>query len=92
MSIIYLFDTDGAFLAGDTETEATAYAYPTSIHATTAKRNPEKVANEMTRQTHYTNQFCPKDIVDRANARNWSKLHSDDAAVRRLSKLRQMED
>lgn len=86
--IIYLLDTDGAFIAGDTDTEATAYAYPTSEHATKAKRNPEGVAREMTFHAHYTNQFCPKDIVDRANARNWSKLNSDDAAVRRLAKLR----
>lgn len=86
--IIYTFDRDGAFIAGDTDTEATSYAYPTSTYATAAKRDPEGTAREMTRAAFATDLFLPKDIVARANARNWSNLNSDDAAVRRLSKVR----
>jgi hypothetical protein len=38
---------DGAFVAGDTTTGITCYAYPTSEHATKAKKNPLKVAEAM---------------------------------------------
>lgn len=86
--IVYSLDKDGGFTAGDTDTEATAYAYPTSIAATKAKRDPEGLARQMTVQAAYLDQFCQKDIVAQANARNWARLNDDDTAVRRLSKLR----
>lgn len=47
--IEYKLDKDGGFFAHDTETGATAYAYPTSTHAVQARRNASKVANEMMR-------------------------------------------
>jgi hypothetical protein len=49
MTIIYTFDDDGAFIAGDTATGRTCYAYPTSTHATKAKKIPQRVAREMMR-------------------------------------------
>ena len=45
--IVYRMFEDGGFVAGDTATERTSYAYPTSTHAIDAKRNPAKVAAEM---------------------------------------------
>ena len=47
MSIVHTFDKDGAFIAGDTETGKTCYAYPSSDHANAAKRRAAKVAKEM---------------------------------------------
>jgi hypothetical protein len=45
--IVHKLLPDGGFVCGDTETRITSYAYPTSTHATSAKRNPTKVAAEM---------------------------------------------
>lgn len=72
---VYHLDSDGGFTCGDTDTEHTAYAYPTSTHATAAKRNPAKVARQMLRQANYLNPLCYPDIVARANARNWLILN-----------------
>lgn len=47
MAILYLIDEQGGFLCGDTLTGITEYAYPTSDHATAAKRDPEGVARTM---------------------------------------------
>lgn len=52
--IIFIRTQEAGFLAGDTETGFTAYAYPTSTHAVAAKRSPshraaiakEMIANE----------------------------------------------
>lgn len=38
---------NGAFVAGDRDTEMTAYAYPTSPHAIVAKKYPKRVAEDM---------------------------------------------
>ena len=47
MAIVYAHDKDGSFIAGDTASRMTCYAYPSSTHATQAKRNTPKVAAEM---------------------------------------------
>jgi hypothetical protein len=47
MSIVFYFDAQGGFTVGDTETRVTAYAYPTSPHATNAKKHATQVAAEM---------------------------------------------
>jgi len=69
--IVYELLTDGGFVAGDTETGFTSYAYPTSSHATMAKRQASRVAAEMVKSA---NAFG--DIVGRSDydARNWHKL------------------
>lgn len=38
MAIVYTFDKDGAFIAGDTKTRMTTYSYPSSSNAAQAKR------------------------------------------------------
>lgn len=43
----YLMTKDGGFRCGDTQTGRTAYAYPTSIRASAARRNPAQTATEM---------------------------------------------
>jgi hypothetical protein len=47
MTIKYGFDSTGGFAVVDTVPRTWAYAYPTSINANAAKRNPSKVASEM---------------------------------------------
>ncbi|UKJ74527.1 hypothetical protein [Azospirillum brasilense] len=47
MAILFMHTPEGGFLAGDTETGLTSYAYPTSTHATRARNHPGKVAAEM---------------------------------------------
>ena len=42
MTILYKICEDGAFVAGDTESGLTSYAYPTSTHADDARRNARK--------------------------------------------------
>ena len=74
--IIHHLDQQGGFTCGDTETMHTAYAYPSSIHATDAKRDPDKVAAEMLRQMNYLNSRLSRDTVVRANERNWRTLHN----------------
>lgn len=44
MTILYKVCEDGAFVAGDTESGLTSYAYPTSTHADDARRNARKPA------------------------------------------------
>ena len=70
----YHIDDCGGFTCADPETCHTSYAYPSSDHATAAKRNPHKVAAEMLRQANYINPLLPADIVKRANDRNWRTL------------------
>lgn len=48
--IVWKLKADGAFVAADTATGFTAYAYPTSASATQAKRAPYKVAVDMMRR------------------------------------------
>ena len=73
---VHHIDDAGGFTVGDTETRNTGYAYPTSVHACEAKRNPDKVAREMLRQANYSNPLLPADIVNRANKRNWATLEA----------------
>ena len=46
--ILYKMQPDGSFVAGDTERDVTAYAYPTSPNAVKAQRDPVGVAKDMT--------------------------------------------
>lgn len=46
-TIIHKFDATGGFMAADTATGRSAYAFPTSPYATQANRNPVGIAAEM---------------------------------------------
>ena len=63
---------DGAFVAGDTDTSRTAYAYPTSVYARAAQKRPELVAFDMV--THLT-QFPASDPIAELDARNWERIN-----------------
>lgn len=47
MSIVFKLLPDGGFVAGDTESRMTSYAYPTSPLAKVARHSPKTVAEEM---------------------------------------------
>ena len=57
MTIRYFLDAQGGFTVGDTLTGATCYAYPTSTHATDAKRRACAVAREMIASGTYRNKL-----------------------------------
>ena len=74
--ITYKILPDGAFVAGDTETRATAYAYPSSPRAERAKRFPEREASAMIAEQAwrvaqgYAQVHSPRHY----DAANWRKL------------------
>ena len=72
MAIVCGFDEDGGFIAGDTVTGRTSYAYPTSFHATTAKRSAVRTAVRMMRQENENTCRCQH--ADQYDARNWARL------------------
>jgi hypothetical protein len=71
---------DGAFVAGDTSTGRTAYAYPTSDHATQAKRQPERVAREMVDRENsfgaWRDAKGGRVACDEFDARQWARLNN----------------
>lgn len=71
--IVFKMLDDGAFVAGDTETQRTSYAYPTSPHATEAKRKPIDVAHEMMKNENCStrDRSAPIFLYDQ---RNWARL------------------
>jgi hypothetical protein len=79
--IVYRMFEDGGFVAGDTATERTSYAYPTSTGAIDAKRNPAKVAAEM------VDGLLPLEgrfrITADHDARNWRLLNETRFANKR---------
>ena len=72
--IVYRMLDDGGFVAGDTATERTSYAYPTSTYATQAKRHPDRVAAEKMTAENIHRYGNPAIFVD-YDARNWSLLN-----------------
>jgi hypothetical protein len=72
--IVYRTLDDGGFVAGDTATERTSYAYPTSTYATMAKRHAERTAAEMmtSENIHRHGNGAPFGDHD---ARNWVRLN-----------------
>jgi hypothetical protein len=74
MPIQYKLLTDGGFVVGDTETGITAYAYPSSEHATKARKNPSGIASEMIKRENEI-AFCHMSNIGLDHdARNWGLL------------------
>jgi hypothetical protein len=73
MAITYKLLEDGAFVAGDTDSRLTSYAYPTSIHATKAKRRPGKVAAAMIAGEEAA-ITATRNIRSDYDERNWQRL------------------
>lgn len=66
--IVHKFDASGGFIVGNTATGLTSYAYPTSTHATEARRNARKVAAFMV--GHERDSAIRADF----DSRNWRDL------------------
>jgi hypothetical protein len=73
--IVYRFTPDGGFVAGDTESRLTAYAYPDSTCATQAKRNPPLIARHMISQESAS--FRKLASVRDYDARNWQEMYRE---------------
>ena len=67
MTIEYKMDANGGFYAADVDSKQIEYAYPTSDHATKAKKEPGLTAREMLYQwSHITDgNDQPKWKLDR---------------------------
>jgi len=78
MTIKYAFTQDGGFIAADTNSGLTSYAYPTSTHATKAMRDPQAIADKMmAEQSWRTSESHPNladyDARNLANLATWSR-------------------
>ena len=78
MQIKYGHDAQGGFIAGDEFSGATVYAYPSSSHATSARKDPRKIAIKMLKK-----EILFRDAVGSAemlarfregDQRNWARL------------------
>lgn len=72
--IVFRKLADGGFVAGDTISRRTAYAYPTSPHATIARTMPERVAAEMVASA--LRDPSPARIRGDYDTRNWQKINA----------------
>jgi hypothetical protein len=75
MAIIYKIEADGGFVCGDTNTGLTAYAYPTSPHASNAAKSPaqaQKTADAMIKAESPIRRSPNTDYYDKWN---WGKLY-----------------
>ena len=72
--IRFKLETNGAFIAGDTETGRTLYAYPSSTHATQAKWRPKTVAAEMMTAENSAGKW--RDTYDDYDLRNWTRINA----------------
>jgi hypothetical protein len=75
--IVYKLLDNGGFVAGDTETRLTCYAYPSSVYAVTAKRNSEKIAGEMIRDEMWRNGKVVRTghcLSTEYDVQNWKRL------------------
>lgn len=72
MNVIFKMLPDGGFIAGDTDSRLTSYAYPSSPHAIVAKKYPRTVAEDIlgAEKLHYRQL----DSVKEYDARNWKIL------------------
>ena len=72
MNVVFKMLPDGGFVAGDTVSRLTSYAYPSSPHAETAKKHPRGAASNMlaNEEQHYRALNSVKEY----DARNWKIL------------------
>jgi hypothetical protein len=71
MALLGRFDRSGGFMVGDTETGATAYAYPTSPWAVMAKRSPAEVARSMAERANVYGTHMTRHVEAEFHRRNW---------------------
>lgn len=77
MALYYSLANDGSFTTGDSETGLTCYAFPTSSHATKAKRMPLAVAGEMMRNDNGMDYARKSLAVKHYDRVNWKRIHDN---------------
>ena len=77
MTIKYRYCNDGSFVAGETTSFITSYAYPTSPYANESKREPLKTAKAMLASEDWRKpcNFVPNATIRHYDARNWDVLN-----------------
>lgn len=61
---VFGFDEVGGFYVIDHESRQASYAYPTSPFAVAAKKNPAKVAGDMTSKMLDDNRYAAPEIIE----------------------------
>jgi hypothetical protein len=74
--ISYKLFRDGAFVAGDSETRRTCYAYPGSVHSKNARKHPKEAAMEMMEVENSYELWRDDKRFAKYDAANWKRLKS----------------
>jgi len=83
--VVFARDAVGGFVAGDTKTRVTAYAYPSSPNAVAARLDPRGVAADMLAQENLT--FTLGGMRSDYDRANWEVLdHEHEVAPSRERK------
>lgn len=77
MNPVFKMLPDGGFVAGDTDSRLTSYAYPSSPHAIVAKKHARLVAEDMLGSESVWMRKVP--AVAEYDTRNW-KMLTDEAS------------
>lgn len=75
--IRYRFLKGGAFVAGDTKTGRTSYAYPTSPSADRAKAAPTKIALRMMASENKGGEWRESQLCRDYDTANWKLLNEE---------------
>lgn len=74
MTLYFAHEPFGGFIAGDTETGLTCYAYWSSVNSGAALRDPEGTArNMLANESASLRRSCPE-VTGPYDGRNWAKL------------------
>lgn len=76
MTIKFKILPDGGFVAGDTESGLTSYAYPSSPYAISARKNPAKVAATMIRGEGALSRTYSEHAKE-YDRKNWETLNKE---------------
>jgi hypothetical protein len=76
MTIMYKILPDGSFVAGDSESGLTSYAYPSSEYATKARRNPTEVASAMIKSEGVLSRTY-SEYAKEYDRKNWETLNKE---------------
>ncbi len=72
MNIVHHLDANGGFTVGDRDSGITCYAFPTSVYADQAKRDPAATAQEML--TKEVLLICHERQRDEHDKHNWRTI------------------
>ena len=82
MTIVHKLLPDGGFVAGDTHTGRTSYAYPTSPSAKLGRKQPGEAAADMMRRENAISAAARSVGGQDYDARNWARLDAQPEGAR----------